>query len=451
MHPLYEIVLKDTETDIRQMVEEGHDDVSLFAELSSVREKNAFEALAAFQEELWQRPSPPDFAYEEPDDWETIAAGFPDPDLHARFSGDEQALADRLLAAWQGRCAGCQLGKPIEGTMWPDKIRTVLELVGSWPLDDYMNPAPAGMTMDQLPDCDFFQRNNEWRNTLCKGNFDHVAPDDDIHYAIISQLVLEMHGADFTSEQALDALKNHLPISCLWASGRNMFRTSTFGVPSPWTARMGNPCRQSLGAQIRCDPFGWGAPANPALAAKWAYRDAVNSQVRNGIYSGVFFAVLLADVLAHGNPVAAIDTAEAYVPPKSRFAEMICFIKDRCANSGDWLAVNDAMLERYPVEAGKFNHAIPNAAIVIMGLLMGGGDFTRTLGITVMAGLDTDCTGATVGSIMGCALGTSGIPANWTEPFHDTIRSDVKGMPEVKISELAARMFDIAVQHARWK
>jgi len=448
-HPVYEIVLAALKTDIQQMVEEGHAEGALQQELAAAAGAGSLDALAALQEELWKRPSPPGFPYEEPNDWETIASFFPAAESHARFRGSDAELEDRLLAGWQGRCAGCQLGKPLEGTTWPDKIKQVLECVGSWPLDDYMNPTPAGLKLEEVADCDFFRRGNEWRNTLCKGRFSDVAPDDDIHYAIISQMVLEQHGAEFTSAQALGTLLQVIPYSCLYAAGRNMFRTAAFGFATPHTALFGNPCRQSLGAQIRCDAFGWAAPGNPALAARMAYKDAVNSQTRNGIYSGMFFAALMADTLAHGDPLRAIATAAQYVPPRSRFAEMIRRVTAWCAEAQDWQAVNAKIYAAYETEAPKFNHSLPNAAIVLLGLHAGRGDFSRTLGVTVMAGLDTDCTGATAGSIMGCALGTSGIPARWVEPFHDTIRSEVKGLPVVKISEIAARMAAVAKRHAR--
>jgi ADP-ribosylglycohydrolase len=449
MHPMLEILTRAVEADIAQMIEEGHDQTALSKELEQAKATGSIDAVARLQEDLWNRPSPSGFGYDEPSDWKTISATFPQADSHARFEGSDEDLADRLLAAWEGRCAGCQLGKPIEGTTWPDKIRQVLEIVGSWPLEDYMNPTPEGMEVEQLPDCDFFQRNMAWRNTLCKGQFDHVAPDDDIHYALVSQLLLEKHGSEFTSDDALTNLQQHMYDSSLYASGRHAFRTSLFGVPGPYVAILGNPCRQSLGSQIRCDAFGWGAPGNPALAAEMAYKDAANSQTRNGIYSGVFFAVLMADALAQGDAVAAIETAASYVPPKSRFAEMIRLVRSWCEEMDQWEDVNAAILERWPEESRRFNHSIPNAAIVLTGLLKGEGDFTRTLGITVMCGLDTDCTGATVGSILGCALGTRGVPRHWIDPFNDTIRSEVKGMKEVKITEIAKRMFEVARKNAR--
>jgi hypothetical protein len=368
VHPLYELMVETLRTDASQMVEEGHDEEALLKELDEADKQDSLDALVELQRKWWERPSPPDFPYEEPSDWEGISAHFPDPEPHEHFCGGEEALADRLLAAWQGRCVGCQLGKPLEGTMWPDSIREVLETVGSWPLTDYMNPVPVDIEVEQLPDCDFFQHG--WKNEQTKGRFDAVLPDDDILYVMISQAILEEFGPDFTSEQAAEKLVDLAPASCLYASGRNLFRTFVFGLKSPYTAIFGNPCRQSLGAQIRCDPWGWGAPANPALAASMAYRDARNSQVRNGIYSGIFFAVLMADVLAHGDVARAIETGEDYVPPESRFAEMVRFVRSECAETEDWQKVNSAILEKWPEEAEKFNHSIPNGAIVLLGLLI---------------------------------------------------------------------------------
>jgi ADP-ribosylglycohydrolase len=444
MHPFHDILLKDLANDLREMVEAGHDQQSLQNELEQAKAAGSLDALARLQADWWLRPSPPGFPYEEPGDWASIRRCFPDPAGHAPFSRSDDELADRLLGAWLGRCAGCQLGKPLEGLLWPDKIESVLRAVSSWPLTDYMNPVPADLRAEQVPGCEFFQQNNAWRNGLCRGRFEHVSPDDDIHYAIIGLRLLELRGAGFTSQQAAENLLNHSPSWSLFAAGRNLYRTATFGVPAAYTAVMGNPCRQSLGAMIRCDPFGWTAPGNPALAAEMAYKDAVTSQRRNGIYAGIFFAVAMADVLAHGDIGRAIETARAYVPPRSRFAEMIAFVKQETHRTADWQAVNRAILTRWPGEAKSFNHSITNGAMVIGGLILGQGDFTKTLGTTVMCGVDTDCTGATAGSILGCALGTRGIPRHWTEPFHDMIRSDVRGLAEVRISELAKRTFRVA-------
>jgi ADP-ribosylglycohydrolase len=447
MHPLYEIVLGNLRTDIRQMTEEGHEEEALLAEVEQARATGSVDSLLALQEALWNRPSPPAFPYEEPNDWPSIAAGFPDPESHLRFPGSDRDLADRLHAAWLGRCAGCQLGKPLEGVQWPEKMRAVLQAAGSWPLTDYMNAVSESAAAPAGPDAELLRKFVD--HPLTRGRFDAVSPDDDIHYTLISQSVLEKYGTEFTTEQAIGQIVHYTPGSMIFAAGKSMWRTALFGFKPPHTALFGNPCRQSLGAMIRCDAWGWGAPANPALAARMAYRDAVGSQTRNGTYSGIFFAALLADTLASGDPVRSIEAAAAYVPPQSRFAEMIRFVQSQCAAEKDWEKVNAAIYAKYATEARQFNHSLPNAAIVLMGILLGGGDFTRTLGVTVMAGMDTDCTGATAGSVMGCALGTRGIPAHWTAPLNDTIRTQLAGLPELRISEVAGKMYEIAKPNAR--
>ncbi len=433
------------------MVEEGHDDQALLRELERVEAGGSLDALAEFQQELWARPSPPEFPYDEPNDWDSVAACFPDPSTRVRLGGGEADLADRLLAAWQGRCAGCQLGKGLEGA-WPGEVREVLGAVGSWPLVDYMRPVSDEQAERLSAGSEAFRRH--YRKDLTRGNFDCVAPDDDIHYSIVGLGTLERHGRDFTPAEAIETLIELTPASSVFASGRNMFRTYLFGLPSPVTAVFGNPCRQSLGAQIRCDPFGWAAPANPPLAARMAFNDAVGSQVRNGIYSGIFFAVVIADALARGEAAGAIDTAESYVPPRSRFAEMVRFVKGACLAADDWDQVNAAIYEKYDRAYGRreraaMNHCLPNAAIVLMALLMGDGDFSRTIGIAVSAGRDTDCNGATAGSIMGCTLGTRGIPPHWTDCLNDTVRTHLKGMSQLRISELARRTAEVARGNVR--
>lgn len=448
MHPLFEVLGKALATDLKQMTEEGHDENVLLQELERAKSARSLDALATLQQEWWNRPSPPSFPYDEPNDWEAISASFPDPEPHARFRGTQSDLADRLHAAWLGRCAGCQLGKPIEGVHWPERLQKLLQFVGSWPLTDYVNAPAPGVNPADSPAPEWVERLA--KSPHARGRFDAVSPDDDIHYALIGLRVLEKHGLEFTAEQVVAQVIHYTPGAVIFAAGRNMWRTGALGLTPPHTALFGNPCRQSLGAMIRCDPWGWAAPGNPALAARLAYKDAVASQIRNGIYSGIFFAALLADTLATGDPARSIDTAAAYVPPRSRFAEMVRFVKRQCAAEGDWQQVNAAIYARYPAECKQFNHSLPNAAIVLLGLLKGGGDFTRTLGITVSAAMDTDCTGATVGSIMGCALGTAGIPPHWTGPFHDTIHTDLAQCRELRISDVARRTFELAKGNVRY-
>ena len=77
--------------------------------------------------------------------------------------------------------------------------------------------------------------------------------------------------------------------------------------------------------------------------------------------------------------------------------------------------------------------------IVAASLLYGRGDFGRTICMAVETGFDTDCNGATVGSILGMAYGAGCIPEYWSAPFHDTLQTSIFGVGTVSISDCAEK------------
>jgi len=66
----------------------------------------------------------------------------------------------------------------------------------------------------------------------------------------------------------------------------------------------------------------------------------------------------------------------------------------------------------------------------------------------VMGGWDTDCNGATAGSIAGVMLGEAALAARWVTPFNDTLHTSLCGQAALNISELIARTCALAHQQA---
>ena len=62
----------------------------------------------------------------------------------------------------------------------------------------------------------------------------------------------------------------------------------------------------------------------------------------------------------------------------------------------------------------------------------------------IMGGLDTDCNGATAGSVLGALLGAHALPEHWTAPLHDTLHSAIDGFNVNRISDLAQRSVEMA-------
>ena len=80
----------------------------------------------------------------------------------------------------------------------------------------------------------------------------------------------------------------------------------------------------------------------------------------------------------------------------------------------------------YGVIWNTFSHYQPvhtnnNAALVTTAILFGQDDFETAIATAVLGGWDTDCNGATVGSIMGAKLGIRALPKSWTASLNDVL------------------------------
>ena len=62
--------------------------------------------------------------------------------------------------------------------------------------------------------------------------------------------------------------------------------------------------------------------------------------------------------------------------------------------------------------------------------------------MAVGACFDTDCNGATVGSVLGTAIGYNAIPSYWKDRVHDTLESTLMGYNSVSISDMAEKTLD---------
>lgn len=67
-----------------------------------------------------------------------------------------------------------------------------------------------------------------------------------------------------------------------------------------------------------------------------------------------------------------------------------------------------------------------NAAYIVLGLLYGNGDFTKTMEVSTRAGQDSDCNPSSAGGILGTMLGYEKIPAYWKMGLKDAEDIDFK-------------------------
>jgi ADP-ribosylglycohydrolase len=376
-----------------------------------------------------------DWPFREPSQLDAIRLERPAEPRIPELTLTDRELGDRLLAAWRARCAGCNLGKPVEG--WDRaRIRRYLEIAGALPLVDYVpvvDPFPVEL---ELNDC--------WRETT-RGNIVAMARDDDIDYTILGLHILEDHGFEFTADDVGAEWLDHLPFNQVYTAERVAYHNLVRGLRAPATATHRNPYREWIGAQIRADMWGYVAPGDPDTASQLAFRDASLSHTQNGIYGEMWVAALIATAFVVSDMREAIDLSVTFVPGRSRLAEAVQAVVALHDRGLSWDQARDRIDERF----GHYSrvHTINNAAVVVAALLWGAGDFSRTIGLAVEGGWDTDCNGATAGSIFGAMHGTGALPEHWVSPLNDTIRSSIIGFDHSSLSELADRTLRLAVAH----
>ena len=174
-----------------------------------------------------------------------------------------------------------------------------------------------------------------------------------------------------------------------------------------------------------------------------AFNDASISHVKNGIYGEMWASAMIALAFSTDNMVDIIKGGLAEIPYTSRLYERVSAVID-WYNEG--LTSDEALNKIYEEwndhDGHDWCHTISNAMIVAASLLYGENDYSKTICMAVQAGFDTDCNGATVGSILGIVNGVDGIDKKWTEPFNDTLETTLFGYDKVKISDMAKKTIE---------
>ena len=306
----------------------------------------------------------------------------------------------RVYAGWLGKCIGVRFGAPVEG----------------WTYEDIR---------DNLGELTTYVREDQGKI---------FKPDDDTAVPLVLIRALEDYGRSASAEQIGSTILNYIgdQHGTFWWGGYGVSTEHTAylnlasGIPAPRSGSIqqnGAVVAEQIGGQIFSDIWGWVAPNDPARAADLAEKASSVTHDGNGIYGGRFIAALVSAAFSERDPLKLIQTGLEHIPAGSEYARVVNAVLDfHRENPADWHAAYAHLkanfgYDRYP----GIVHIIPNAGVVVLGLLYGGGDFSRTLQITNRCGWDTDCNVGNVGAIMGTALGVDGIDESWRIPMNDVL------------------------------
>ena len=301
-------------------------------------------------------------------------------------------------------------------------------------------------------------------------------PNDDEMFEIVLLMALEEKGQDITSQDIANRWLDLIAPNFTFTAEKvalERFQQGIFVFGEDLVS--GNPYHDFIGAQMRAELPGWMYPANPDAALKLARIDAEVSHAREGITGELFVAALIANafvvpsndatpgVVDFPELLQVIEKGKTVIPIESLYAKTIakieCLFHDE---PRDWesnflafrefaygelldtlCAEPDADQTRQDTLRRLFHiHVLPNAGILVLALLHGQGDFSKSLEICADCGLDADCNCGNVGAILGTMLGPENIPDEWKVPLNNQFYTLIKDWDEDRLDVVARRIYD---------
>jgi len=281
---------------------------------------------------------------------------------------------DKILGCWLGKSIGGTLGMPFEGT--PDQLHLT-----------HYNPVPT-----------------------------RSVPNDDLELQLLWLKLIEEHGMALRASDFATIWQQYSCDMDEYAVARWNLRR---GLVPPLTGLHNNWFTDGMGAAIRSEIWACLFPGNPKMAAKFAREDACVDHHGNGIYAEMFLAA--AESIAFGTTDRAtiVQQALSFIPSDCRIAKAVNYAWNLADSDPEPNSARISLLRQYG--SHNFTDVSMNLAFMAYALNHGGGDFAKTLLTAVNFGMDTDCTGATMGSLLGIIIGADAIPDDWKGPIGESI------------------------------
>lgn len=282
---------------------------------------------------------------------------------------------DRVYACWLGKNCGGTLGEPLERAFGEPE-----------PLDVW------------------------WYPELREGGL----PNDDLEMQLIWLKAIEERGFDIDAKDLAQYWLDHIGYN-FDEYGRSKSNLRLGLLPPVSGAHNNGFFADCMGSPIRSEIWACLAPGVPEIAVRYAYEDAICDHAGGeGVFGELFnAAVESAAFLVHDRD-ELLDLGLGYIPEGCRTARAIRTAREAHAAGLGWKEARRKVLEATPHYVAQY--APINLGFQTIGWLYGE-DFGDAICKAVNCGYDTDCTGATLGSILGIIAGTAGLPSKWTDPL----------------------------------
>ena len=315
----------------------------------------------------------------------------------------KEELMNKIKGAWAAQTIGVTFGGPVEfkynSTMIPDSIKI------PW-YDGYLKETYANRP----------------------GLY------DDIYMDLTFVQVFEDEGLNAPAESFASAFAN--ADYNLWCANQTARYNILNDIASPQSGYwLNNPSADDIDFQIEADFAGLMSPGMLNTSAGICDKIGHIMNYGDGWYGGVYVAAMYSLAFVSNDINYIVEEALKVIPPESKFAQtMSDVIRWHKENPHDWKDTWFKVHRRWSQEKdspwGGFRpvniDAKINAAWVLMGLLYGNGNFTKTYEISTRCGDDADCNPATAGGILGAMKGYKNIPDFWKQGLADVEPIDFK-------------------------
>lgn len=306
---------------------------------------------------------------------------------------DSARLRDQILGCWMGKNCGGTLGTPLEKA-WGE-------------------PEPFDVW---------------WYPVLADGGI----PNDDLEMQLVWLRALEEVGPQLTAADLARYWQNHI------AYNMDEFGLSktglSLGLRPPISSYYNNWFRDCMGCPIRSEIWACVAPGAPRVAVRLAFEDGIVDHAGGeSIYGEFFNTAVESAAFIVSDPQKLLDIGLSYIPESCLTSRSIQVARESHRRGSTWQEARRKVLETAPHYNAQFSP--PNIAFQVVGWLWGS-EFGDAICKAVNCGYDTDCTGATLGSVLGIIGGAQALPEKWTEPLGHTIATSAPSGGLTHVAEI---------------
>ena len=363
-----------------------------------------------------------------------------------KISQDE--LRDKISGYWIGQCVGNYMGFPFEGTYTEEPVPVFVDRY--YQFDD---------------DCSLVMNRNDMRGycLLMTNWLEGAFSDDDTDIEFVTLHAIEKYGLDITYSEITEMWKSHINRK-IWCANRTARDLMSKGLIPPATgSKANNENWYQIDPQLVNEIWSMFYPGMVRKSAEMAEWGARITNDDWGTHPTIAYGVMYSAAIFEKDVNKLVDLALTYIPENSPFKKGMKDVIAWHKQNDDWRITRKMIFDKYfryksegyEAPASDVSSLI-NGLFGIMAVLYGEGDFVKTTGIAVSAGMDCDNQAATCAGLIGVIKGASAIPPrltlglsgkpSWKKPFNDTYINFTRDDLPVytKISDIVNRILKIA-------